>query len=478
MNTTLALSATTEPRAALDRANSPRPLRILAVVLTCLGAITSLALGVAPWQQAAIGSGSVIAFAATDRPQRIDAPISGRVERWMVLEGQSVRAGDAIAEVRDLDPFYIERLEQNRSAILDRIKAAEARVAAYKAKRAASESAGVLAVQAAKLEIKMAAQKLQSTRQKGSAARAARTAARQQLARARKLAAEGLTSRRDVELAELAAAKADAEVGGAAADVTGAQAYETARQAKELEIEASAGAKVAEASAEQQKAAAEVAYAQSELAKIETDLARQRERIVRAPRDGTVLELAGHSGGMVVKQGEPLAIIVPGGGEVAVELWIDGNDAALVQAGRRVRLQFEGWPALQMSGWPNVAVGTFGGQVAFVDTASRKDGAFRVVVRPDPTDEAWPASSQLRQGLRAKAWILLEVVPLGYELWRQFNGFPRELPGNPAASRLNQGATSMGIDAGKASKDGGAGGKSSAGGDKGDGKSGGKGGPP
>ncbi len=472
MTTTMTMAPGATARPALDRASSPRPLRILAAILASLVAIASVALWIVPWQQAAVGSGSVIAFAATDRPQRVDAPIAGRVERWMVLEGQSVRAGDPIAEVRDIDPQYVERLERNRAAILDRVKAAEARVAAYEAKRAASESAGALAVQAARLEIKMAAQKLQSSRQKGAAARAARTAARQQLARARKLAAEGLTSRRDVELAELAAAKADAEVGSADADVTGAQAYETARRAKELEIEASAGAKVAEASAEQQKAAAEVAYAQSELAKIDTDLARQKERIVRAPRDGTVLELAGHGAGMVVKQGDPLAIVVPGDGDVAVELWIDGNDAALVQAGRNVRLQFEGWPALQMSGWPNVAVGTFGGVVAFVDTASRKDGAFRVVVRPDPNDSPWPQASQLRQGLRAKAWILLEIVPLGYEIWRQFNGFPRELPGSPAASRLTQGSVSGGIDGGKTSKgDGGKGGDGKGGDGKGgDGK--------
>ena len=37
------------------------------------------------------------------------------------------------------------------------------------------------------------------------------------------------------------------------------------------------------------------------------------------------------------------------------------NDMPMLQTGRRVRLQFEGWPALQFSGWPSIAVGTFGG---------------------------------------------------------------------------------------------------------------------
>jgi len=26
--------------------------------------------------------------------------------------------------------------------------------------------------------------------------------------------------------------------------------------------------------------------------------------------------------------------------------------------------------------------------------------------------------------VRANGWVLLNIVPIGYELWRQFNGFP------------------------------------------------------
>ena len=35
-----------------------------------------------------------------------------------------------------------------------------------------------------------------------------------------------------------------------------------------------------------------------------------------------------------------------------------------------------------------------------------------------------PGPRWLRQGVRANGWVLLNVVPVGYELWRQFNGFP------------------------------------------------------
>jgi hypothetical protein len=36
----------------------------------------------------------------------------------------------------------------------------------------------------------------------------------------------------------------------------------------------------------------------------------------------------------------------------------------------------------------------------------------------------WPDSRWLRQGVRANGWVLLQRVPLWYEVWRQLNGFP------------------------------------------------------
>ena len=48
--------------------------------------------------------------------------------------------------------------------------------------------------------------------------------------------------------------------------------------------------------------------------------------------------------------------------------------------------------------------------------------------------EGWPAARFLRQGVRANGWVLLSVVPVGYELWRQFNGFPPAIaPSEPGA---------------------------------------------
>ena len=53
----------------------------------------------------------------------------------------------------------------------------------------------------------------------------------------------------------------------------------------------------------------------------------------------------------------------------------------------------------------------------------------------DEADEnPWPDERFVRFGSNARGWVLLEQVPVGYELWRRMNNFPAELP---VGSRAN-----------------------------------------
>lgn len=179
------------------------------------------------------------------------------------------------------------------------------------------------------------------------------------------------------------------------------------------------------------KLLASEATAAANLAGAEVKLSRQQNQIVTVPRDGTILNIYHGSGSVFVKEGDVLAAFVPDSVKPAVEIFIDGNDLPLVYPGRHVRLQFEGWPAVQFAGWPSVAIGTFGGVVQNVDQSATLKGKFRVIIVPDE-DESWPDQKYLRQGARVYGWILLNTVRLGYEVWRQFNGFPAALDAPPA----------------------------------------------
>lgn len=172
------------------------------------------------------------------------------------------------------------------------------------------------------------------------------------------------------------------------------------------------------------------AQALANYTQMQSKFTRQESQLVKAPVDGTIVRLQVGTSSVVVNQGQVLAIFVPKSDQLSVQLFIRGRDLPLVYEGRKARLQFEGWPAIQFSGWPSVAVGTFGGEVTFVDQTATPEGLFRVIIVPEK-GQKWPESRFIRQGTRVNGWILLNNVALGYEMWRQFNGFPPSLDTPP-----------------------------------------------
>lgn len=177
------------------------------------------------------------------------------------------------------------------------------------------------------------------------------------------------------------------------------------------------------ANLEYTKFRSDVENIKAELARIEVKLARQHSQRVLAPITGTILRRHAGQESVIVKAGDVIAELVPNTNSRAVELWVDGNDIPLINVGDTVRLQFEGWPGIQFSGWPSVAIGTFGGVVSVIDAADDGHGRFRLLIVPNK-NEPWPEARYLRQGVRANGWVLLGQVPLWFELWRRFNGFP------------------------------------------------------
>ena len=406
---------------------SPRLARTIARLFGALLVITAISLAIVPWQQNSPAHGRVVAFAPLDRQQTVEAPVEGRVVRWHVREGDHVNEGDPLVDIADNDADLVSRLEREKEAVRARIDAARTRSSAVGERIESLESSRDSALLAATSRVRMAQERVRAAAQTLVAAKATAKTAEQNLERQQSLFKDGLTSKRTVELAELDVAKAQTEVERANASLSAARSEESVLEADMMKVRNDASASINDASATRASAAAEIASAEAELARMEVRLARQLMQAVKAPRSGTVLRVVAKQGGEMVKTGEVLLSIVPETDEAAVELWVDGNDVNLVAPGRTVRLQFEGWPAIQFSGWPSAAVGTYGGTVAFVDATDDGHGKFRVLVVPNGP-ETWPSKQFLRQGTRANGWVLLNRVSLGYELWRQFNGFPPSWP--------------------------------------------------
>lgn len=427
-------------RPSLLSLRQPRGTRV-AVRLLGVGLLAFvLALVLVPWQQSVPGQGRVVAYAPLDRQHAIEAPIDGRLQTWHVEEGTHVHAGDPIADISDNDPEILARLERERLAIEARRLAAQSAVDVSKAKIAALEMSRTAQSSSAGLRAQIGRDRQDAAQRAVDAALSATETARLHLTRTQALFDEGLTSTRELELAKMEATTRAAELDTARAALKASLREIGALDADVDAVDTSAKATIEEARSALATAESSLAAADGDLVQLEVRMARQRRMKIVAPRDGTILKLVGRHGADMVAAGDVIATFVPDMGASAVELWVAGRDGPLIAPGRKVRLQFEGWPAVQFVGWPSVAVGTFGGVVEFVDALADDQGRYRVVVSPDPDDLPWPDNQWLRQGVRANGWVLLERVRLGFELWRTINGFPPALGAPPDSQAGTEGS--------------------------------------
>jgi multidrug efflux pump subunit AcrA (membrane-fusion protein) len=62
-----------------------------------------------PWQQNINGKGDITALTPKDRPQNIQNIIAGRIEKWLVKEGDFVEKGDTILVISEIKDDYFDK---------------------------------------------------------------------------------------------------------------------------------------------------------------------------------------------------------------------------------------------------------------------------------------------------------------------------------------------------------------------------------
>jgi multidrug resistance efflux pump len=402
---------------SLRAIQTPNAGKTLARWMVGLG-ILGLVILFLPWQQNIRGTGKVTAFNPAHRPQTVESVIAGQIQKWYIREGQFVKKGDTIITIREVkekffDPNLLVRLKEQ-------IVAKESSLVSKDAK------AKALQRQISALRDGMQ-NKIDQSKAKLEAERIRFQNAENQYQRNKKLYEAGnipLTKFQDIEY----------KYQGAQADFTNAKIELDRVEAEYLD-------KISKAESDLNSTRADLFDTEGSIAKLKNEFANMQIRNERyqilAPQSGYIVK-ATHAGiGETVKEGDAVCTIMPDSADLAVELYVKAMDVPLVEKGRHVRIQFDGWPALQFSGWPSVSVGTFGGTVKVIDYVNSKPGEFRLLVLPDNVnDENWP--KQLRVGSGIKAWVMLNDVPVWYELWRQLNGFPPSLYEEPLSDVMDK----------------------------------------
>ncbi len=416
---------------------SPRLVLNFTLVVIAMVAAVVVALIFVPWRQTVIGQGEVAVFDPLDRPQTIDSQIKGRLVELLVKEGQTVEKGEVIARLEDreskfLDPEQQQRIQGQIDALEAKQDAARLRIDTLGGQIEAVEASRQAKLASNNAKVSQNRQKLVVNRQMLAIGEQDLETARLQENRIQSLEKKGLRSRRDYELALQKRVQAQTKLQKMRGELVLNQQEIQVAQLEAAKIEAEAQEKT-------QKARESIAKAQESIAEIEEKLEKLRNelgafavrrslRTLEAPASGRVVNLTKLGIGQLIKEGQTIARVVPENHSRGLELYLSGLDAPLVETGIPVRLMFEGFPAVPLVGWDWASVGTFGGVVVAVDpVTSEKNGikdGFRVWVLPDPDQPEWPNDRRLRLGAKANGWLMLNQVPLYFELWRQLNAFP------------------------------------------------------
>jgi len=389
-----------------------------------------------PWTQNIRSYGYVTTFEPGSRPQTIHATVAGRVEEWHVNEGEMVQKGDTIlqlSEVKDdyLDPRILARLEEQIEAKADALAATREKADALEERIAALRDALRFSLEKTENKLLQSEEKLKSELADYAAAETAYEVAREQAGRYTNLYEDGLASEQEKENYRLKLQEKLQKFVSAENKLAIAR-QELANARIELSsVKADYMDKIAKAQAELSSTVAYVANIEGEIFKLRNKLANVEERKdllnIVAPQDAHVVNAMVSGIGETVKEGEAVVSILPTNPDLAISLFIDPIDVPLMDVGTPVRLQFEGWPAVVFSGWPDTGYGTFGGRIAVINDVANDKGKFRVLVVPEPGGKAWP--EQIKVGAGALGWMMLRDVPIWFEVWRQLNGFPPEYPG-------------------------------------------------
>lgn len=432
--------ATTTKLQSWEAVQIPERLRFSSRLAIKLVVLFILVIAFVPWTQTITVTGQLSAYSPYERPQDVEAQITGRIKKWHILEGVRVKQGDIILELDDYDPSFmapdlLTLLEQRKKALEETRKAAIARAEQLDKRIHEMRNLVKAAVPSASARVLEADSKVREAYQKAEAARIAVATAELNVDRTKQLATQGLVSQRELEVSIQAAIGTKAELNAALANVKAAEQSMKASSFGRDQVSAEVLQRLMEAEASRDAAVAESARATDQLADVSLrqSNATQRRHASRilAPIDGTMVRMS-HAGiGETVRPGEKLFRISPTSTDKAIEMVADGLDAPLLNVGRKVRVLFYGIPAIPLPAWPELMAGTYGGVIKVVDQVDDGKGNFRFWVIPDTEERPWPPQEHVRQGTKAMGWVVLNRVPLWYELWRRFNLFPPDYQERP-----------------------------------------------
>jgi multidrug resistance efflux pump len=384
-----------------------------------------------PWTQNITGDGLVTTLYPNQRAQTIQSQIPGRIEEWFIREGDYVEKGDTILRISEVKSEYfddrlIERTGQQIDAKSSSVDAYGQKVEALQRQIASLKTELGLKTEQAVNKLYQSKLKVQSDSIDLEAAKTNITIAERQFDRTQTLEKEGILAVKDVEEKKLKLQETQAKLIGQENKLIASKNNVLNAKIELNRINSEYINKISKAQSDMSTAMSNQFDAEAQVSKLQNTnsnyIVRNALRFIKAPQNGYINKAIKGGIGETFKEGDALVSIMPAQIDLAVETFVRPIDLPLIHIGEDVRVQFDGWPAIVFSGWPNVSYGTYGAKVVAIERFISPNGKYRILLAPDESDHEWPKA--IRAGSGAKTIALLEDVPIWFELWRQLNSFP------------------------------------------------------
>ncbi|MFE3846560.1 HlyD family secretion protein [Flavobacterium sp. LB3P45] len=384
-----------------------------------------------PWTQNVSGTGAVTTLKPNQRPQSIQSVISGRIEKWYVKEGDFVKKGDTIlfiSEIKEdyMDPNLVENTKNQMNAKKQSLQSYGSKVNTLGAQIQAIESEKMLKLEQAQNKIKQSLLKIKSDSMDLVAVKTQLKIANTQYNRSLQLNKEGLKPLTDTEDKRLKLQEVEAKI------ITQENKFLISKnefinaKVEINRITAEYSEKVSKANSDKFTALSSQYDTDAQVNKLENQYVNYSIRnglyYIKAAQSGYINRALQSGIGETIKEGTPIATIMPSDYDIAVETFVNPIDLPLINKGEKVRVWFDGWPTIVFSGWPDMSYGTFGGKIVAIENFISDNGKYRVLIAPDSSEAKWP--KQLSIGSGAQTITLLHNVPIWFEIWRTLNGFP------------------------------------------------------
>ncbi|WP_457749339.1 HlyD family secretion protein [Sulfurimonas sp.] len=380
-----------------------------------------------PWQQTVQGVAKLTALNPSQRDYTIVATIDGFIEKFYVHENQFVHKGEKLFTMVDLDKKYAYRIENTQEQIRNKYENEKQKLGYLQKNLLNTQEILQDGVVIYERQIQQLQNKQEARLQEQYTTRNTLEIEKKNLQRYERLYKEGIKSQREYELQKNSFLQAVSQNKTLQSKINNLQKEHKILLQKKKQFAHKMQLQINGVKEKILNTNNMLSTFIQALNQNETLASRYKSRDIVAKSDGYVVRIFQNDINKLITRGEKILYFSPLVTQRALRVKVSDFHMPLMKKGLKTRIIFYGWPAMQISGWPKISHGTYGGVIHSIEKSAYEKNVYYVLVTQDPKDEPWPEAENLKIGTQATVWIRLGIVPIWYEIWRRMVAQPPKM---------------------------------------------------